>query len=116
MPVTCRKPGSNARTDGPKPHADTGAEKGGHGLEHVRVALVHENSRIMATTRAKMEADSATACPTSMFLNISPERLRVSGYGQIGLSRGIAFTDGSADRTEPHGEPPPVYAATLTQV
>jgi len=36
------------------------------------VELKLENSRIIAMTRAKIEADSAIACPTSMVLNKSP--------------------------------------------
>ena len=36
------------------------------------VELKLENSRIIAITRAKIEADSAIACPTSMVLNKSP--------------------------------------------
>ena len=34
-----------------------------------------ENNRIMAITSAKIEADSAIACPTSIDLKISPVAL-----------------------------------------
>ena len=59
----------------PDPMAPNPMARPAENTAHTETKLVDEKlekSRIMAITKAKMEADSAMACPTSMDLNISP--------------------------------------------
>ena len=73
-------------------------------------------SKRIAITRAKMEADSATAWPTSMFLKISPDILGLRATAMLAMAAVLPSPIAAPMAPNPIAMPPPVNAATCTIV
>ena len=74
------------------------------------------NSSIMAMTNAKMEEDSAMACPTSMALKISPENFGLRDMASLAHAAVCPSPIAAPMAPKPMAIPPPLNAATFTQV
>jgi hypothetical protein len=74
------------------------------------------NSSIMAMTSAKIEADSAMACPTSMDLKISPDNLGFRPMASLAHAAVNPSPIAAPMAPKPIAIPPPLKAATLIQV
>jgi hypothetical protein len=90
------------------------APKRAAALSSVGFPLSRNRSRI-ATTSEKMEADSATACPTSMFLKISPEIFGFLETARLAWAAVYPSPTAAPTAPRPMAIPPPANAATLTQ-
>ena len=74
------------------------------------------NSSIMAMTKAKIEEDSAMACPTSMALKISPDNFVLRDMASLAQAAVCPSPMAAPMAPNPMAIPPPLNAATFTQV
>jgi hypothetical protein len=74
------------------------------------------NSNIIAITRAKIDADSAMACPISMDLKISPAIFLFLDMAKLASAAVCPSPIAAPIAPIPMHIPPPVKAATFTHI